>query len=190
MGASKSHPTISCNENLKLHKCLWRFTSNFVFGTIILKHDPTDFNVREYLVRTCTTAETRRAYWLRWPICDDSEHSRSWIGSVQLFLILSIGVVSGGAFDAGYLSAYSDASLCCTSCSRHLTIGGAVLFVFCLFMISISQPEQLLSSISLFQRDTEQLIKAFCSYSSPKGLVWVSPLGHVSSWRPLMLNTL
>ncbi|KJA23936.1 hypothetical protein HYPSUDRAFT_137083 [Hypholoma sublateritium FD-334 SS-4] len=69
-----------------------------------------DFYVREYLVKTQTSSQI------------------SWIGSVQLFLVLSAGLVSGRAFDAGYF--------------YHLMIGGALLFEFCLFMISISKPEQ------------------------------------------------
>ncbi|KAF8961854.1 major facilitator superfamily domain-containing protein [Flammula alnicola] len=68
-----------------------------------------DFYVREYLVTTSTSSQI------------------SWIGSVQLWLVLSIGLVSGRAFDAGYF--------------YHLMIGGFLLFEFCLFMISISQPE-------------------------------------------------
>ncbi|KDR76989.1 hypothetical protein GALMADRAFT_66206 [Galerina marginata CBS 339.88] len=68
-----------------------------------------DFYVREYLVQTKTSSQI------------------SWIGSVQLWLTLSVGLFSGRAFDAGYF--------------YHLMIGGAALFLFCLFMISISQPE-------------------------------------------------
>ncbi|KAF9552105.1 MFS general substrate transporter [Agrocybe pediades] len=68
-----------------------------------------DFYVREYLVETSTSSQI------------------SWIGSVQLWLVLSVGLVSGRAFDAGYFYA--------------LIAGGAVLFVFCLFMISISEAE-------------------------------------------------
>ncbi|KAF8199455.1 major facilitator superfamily domain-containing protein [Pholiota molesta] len=69
-----------------------------------------DFYVREYLVESSTSSQI------------------SWIGSVQLFLVLSAGIISGRAFDAGYF--------------YHLMIGASVLFEFCLFMISISQPEQ------------------------------------------------
>ncbi|KAF9484040.1 MFS general substrate transporter [Pholiota conissans] len=69
-----------------------------------------DFYVREYLIKTNTSSQI------------------SWIGSVQLFLVLSVGLVSGRAFDAGYF--------------YHLMIGASILFEFCLFMISISQPGQ------------------------------------------------
>ncbi|KAF8152955.1 major facilitator superfamily domain-containing protein [Crassisporium funariophilum] len=70
-----------------------------------------DFYVREYLVETSTSSQI------------------SWIGSVQLFFVLSVGLYSGRAFDAGYLQVY------------HLMIGGSILLVFSLFMISISKPE-------------------------------------------------
>ncbi|KAG5730410.1 hypothetical protein E4T56_gene14386, partial [Termitomyces sp. T112] len=45
----------------------------------------------------------------------------SWIGSVQLFLVLSGGLVAGRGYDTGYF--------------YHLMIGGSLLFVFCLFML-------------------------------------------------------
>ncbi|KAF8888857.1 major facilitator superfamily domain-containing protein [Infundibulicybe gibba] len=69
-----------------------------------------DFYVREYLSPKYTSSQI------------------SWIGSVQLLLVLSGGLLSGRGFDAGYF--------------YHLTIGGVTLFVFCLFMLSISQAGQ------------------------------------------------
>ncbi|PPQ76707.1 hypothetical protein CVT26_004383, partial [Gymnopilus dilepis] len=51
----------------------------------------------------------------------------SWIGSVQVGVSLIIGLFTGRAFDAGYF--------------YHLMISGVLLFEFCLFMVSISQPE-------------------------------------------------
>ncbi|PPQ96481.1 hypothetical protein CVT26_010475 [Gymnopilus dilepis] len=68
-----------------------------------------DFYVREYLAKTQTSSQI------------------SWIGSVQLGLVMSIGLFTGRAFDAGYF--------------YHLMIGAALLFEFCLFMVSISQPD-------------------------------------------------
>ncbi|KAH9474434.1 MFS transporter asaE [Psilocybe cubensis] len=68
-----------------------------------------DFYVRRYLVETSTSSQI------------------SWIGSVQLWLCLSVGLFTGRAFDAGYF--------------YHLMIGGSILFVFSLFMVSITQPE-------------------------------------------------
>lgn len=52
----------------------------------------------------------------------------SWIGSVQLFLLLSSGLFSGRAFDAGHF--------------YKIMLGGSILFVFCLFMLSITHPQQ------------------------------------------------
>ncbi|KAJ3511804.1 hypothetical protein NLJ89_g3887 [Agrocybe chaxingu] len=69
-----------------------------------------DFYVREYLVNTSTSSQI------------------SWIGSVQLFLVLSVGLISGRGFDSGYF--------------YHLMIAGAALFVFSLFMISVTQAEK------------------------------------------------
>ncbi|KAF5384260.1 hypothetical protein D9615_003435 [Tricholomella constricta] len=52
----------------------------------------------------------------------------SWIGSVQLFCTLFGGLVAGRGFDTGYF--------------YHLMIGGSLLFVFSLFMLSLSQAGQ------------------------------------------------
>ncbi|KAG6872566.1 hypothetical protein C0995_008839 [Termitomyces sp. Mi166 len=52
----------------------------------------------------------------------------SWIGSTQLLLVLSIGLFAGRAFDTGYF--------------YHLMIGGSLLLVFCIFMVSLSQQGQ------------------------------------------------
>ncbi|KNZ79277.1 Riboflavin transporter MCH5 [Termitomyces sp. J132] len=49
-------------------------------------------------------------------------------GSTQLLLVLSIGLFAGRAFDTGYF--------------YHLMIGGSLLLVLCIFMISLSQPGQ------------------------------------------------
>ncbi|KAJ7038563.1 major facilitator superfamily domain-containing protein, partial [Mycena alexandri] len=50
--------------------------------------------------------------------------SISWIGSLQLSLVLLVGCVSGPMFDAGYL--------------KSMIAFGGTLYVFCLFMTSIS----------------------------------------------------
>ena len=57
----KSHPTISCDENLELHERLWRLQWLLLN---LRPRDypetrPTDFYVCEYLVHTCTSAQTR-----------------------------------------------------------------------------------------------------------------------------------
>ncbi|TEB32733.1 MFS general substrate transporter [Coprinellus micaceus] len=70
-----------------------------------------DYYVRIYLAEKYTSAQI------------------SWIGSVQLFLVLSTGIVAGRAFDNGYF--------------YHLMIGGSVLLVFCTYMVSITQAGKL-----------------------------------------------
>ncbi|KAJ7431045.1 major facilitator superfamily domain-containing protein [Mycena galericulata] len=50
--------------------------------------------------------------------------SISWIGSLQLSLVLTMGCFSGPLFDAGYL--------------KPMIAGAGALYVFCLFMTSIS----------------------------------------------------
>ncbi|KAF8625089.1 hypothetical protein AX15_005568 [Amanita polypyramis BW_CC] len=52
----------------------------------------------------------------------------SWIGSVQLFVVLTTCMISGRAFDAGYF--------------YHIIISGTMLFSFSLFMLSLSHPQQ------------------------------------------------
>ncbi|KAF8646651.1 hypothetical protein AX16_007149 [Volvariella volvacea WC 439] len=69
-----------------------------------------DFYVREYLAPKYSSSQI------------------SWIGSFQLMIVMSIGLITGRGFDIGYF--------------WHLMIGGSVLFVFCLFMLSLSQPGQ------------------------------------------------
>ncbi|KZT67592.1 MFS general substrate transporter [Daedalea quercina L-15889] len=50
----------------------------------------------------------------------------SWIGSLQLFFLFFLGLPAGRLFDAGYF--------------RALTVGGSVLYLFCLFMLSLADP--------------------------------------------------
>ncbi|KAF9026849.1 MFS general substrate transporter [Hymenopellis radicata] len=52
----------------------------------------------------------------------------SWVGSIQLMLVMTVGLVSGRLYDAGYF--------------YHLMIGGCSLFIFSLFMLSLAQPGQ------------------------------------------------
>ena len=51
---------------------------------------------------------------------DTSPSEISWIGSIQAFLLLFLGALSGPAFDAGYF--------------KHLVIGGNFFIVFGLMM--------------------------------------------------------
>lgn len=52
----------------------------------------------------------------------------SWIGSLNMFLVTSIGLVSGSLYDRGYF--------------YHLMIAGSLLQSFSLFMLSLSKPDQ------------------------------------------------
>ncbi|KAG2742012.1 MFS general substrate transporter [Suillus brevipes Sb2] len=52
----------------------------------------------------------------------------SWIGSLNMFLVTSIGLVSGSLYDRGYF--------------YHLMIVGSLLQSFSLFMLSLSKPDQ------------------------------------------------
>ncbi|GBE85712.1 Aspyridones efflux protein [Sparassis crispa] len=52
----------------------------------------------------------------------------SWIGGLQLFLMYAPGILVGRAFDAGYF--------------HHLEIVGSLLYVFCMFMLSLTSRNQ------------------------------------------------
>lgn len=52
----------------------------------------------------------------------------SWIGSLNMFLVTSIGLISGSLYDRGYF--------------YHLMIAGSLLQSFSLFMLSLSKPDQ------------------------------------------------
>ncbi|KAK0458984.1 major facilitator superfamily domain-containing protein [Desarmillaria tabescens] len=69
-----------------------------------------DFYIREYMVNKYASSQM------------------SWVGNVQLMLVLSVGLVSGRLYDTGYF--------------YHLMIGGGILFIFCLLMLSLMQPGQ------------------------------------------------
>lgn len=51
-----------------------------------------------------------------------SDSAISWIGSFQLWLLFSLGIVTGKLFDEGYC--------------RHLIAGGSLIYVFSLFMVN------------------------------------------------------
>ncbi|EGO02296.1 hypothetical protein SERLA73DRAFT_71438 [Serpula lacrymans var. lacrymans S7.3] len=58
----------------------------------------------------------------------ESSSAISWIGSVNAFLVIASGLVVGRLYDRGYF--YS------------LAIGGALLYSFSLFMLSLAKPNQ------------------------------------------------
>ncbi|KAI0060366.1 MFS general substrate transporter [Artomyces pyxidatus] len=66
-------------------------------------------------------------YFVRYFLSNSSSSDISWIGSVATFLTLSGGFVTGRYFDNGYFF--------------HLLIVGGALVTFCLFMLSLAQPQ-------------------------------------------------
>ncbi|KAK2460860.1 hypothetical protein APHAL10511_007330 [Amanita phalloides] len=67
-------------------------------------------------------------FYVRVYLSKNSASQISWIGSIQLFLVLFMGIISGRAFDAGYF--------------YHINTCGSLLFGFSLFMLSLSHPGQ------------------------------------------------
>ncbi|KAH8108849.1 MFS general substrate transporter [Phellopilus nigrolimitatus] len=89
--------------------------------------------VGAYLVVFCTSGYVNsfgvyEDFYVREYLNHSSSSAISWIGSAQTFCLFSIGIFSGYAMDVGYF--------------RQVMFAGSVLFVFCLFMISISQPQK------------------------------------------------
>jgi len=69
----------------------------------------------------------------------------SWIGSINLFLGVSLGLVSGTLYDRGYLYVRPPRALSAldtNSRSYHLLFGGSLLQSFALFMLSLTKPGQ------------------------------------------------
>lgn len=67
-------------------------------------------------------------YYTRVYMTNKTSSEIAWIGSTQLCLQFVMGLVSGKLFDEGYF---------------HLTIGfGSLLYVFCLFMLSLAKENQ------------------------------------------------
>lgn len=57
----------------------------------------------------------------------------SWIGSIQIFFLFSLGLVSGKLFDLGYF--------------RHLLAVGTLIYLFCSFMLSLVKPHHFYQNI-------------------------------------------
>ncbi|CAE6532578.1 unnamed protein product [Rhizoctonia solani] len=67
-------------------------------------------------------------YYTRIYMTNKTSSDIAWIGSTQLCLQFLMGLVSGKLFDEGYL---------------HVTVGfGSLLYIFCLFMLSLAKQEQ------------------------------------------------
>lgn len=84
-----------------------------------------------YIIVFCTSGYVNsfgvyEDFYVREFLTSFSTSQISWIGSAQTFCLFSIGIFSGYAMDIGYF--------------HHVMFAGSILFVFCLFMISICQP--------------------------------------------------
>ncbi|KAF9033448.1 MFS general substrate transporter [Hymenopellis radicata] len=83
------------------------------------------------LVSMCTVGNAQsfgvyQDYYTRISLVEMSPSQISWIGSVQLFLMFGLGIISGKLFDAGYF--------------RSSMLFGGGLFITSLFMLSLVQP--------------------------------------------------
>ncbi|KAK0432023.1 major facilitator superfamily domain-containing protein [Armillaria borealis] len=67
-------------------------------------------------------------YYVREILSDHSSSRISWIGSVQILGLGSLGIYSGFAMDQGHF--------------RPVMLAGSALLVFCLFMTSLTQEQQ------------------------------------------------
>ncbi|TDL20275.1 MFS general substrate transporter [Rickenella mellea] len=67
-------------------------------------------------------------YYVREYLNRQTSSQISWIGSTQVFVMMSSGIITGRLFDRGYF--------------YHLIIGGSLLLVFSLFMLSLTKPHQ------------------------------------------------
>ncbi|KAI0047511.1 MFS general substrate transporter [Auriscalpium vulgare] len=74
-------------------------------------------------------------FYVREYLSSHSSSSISWIGGAQTCCLFSVGIFSGYAMDVGYF--------------RPLMLAGSILFVFCLFMISLCQPQQWYQGLGL-----------------------------------------
>jgi len=66
-------------------------------------------------------------YYVRIRLANYSSSNISWIGSIQLLFLLSIGLPIGRAFDRGYF--------------YHLIISGSIIYIVCLFLLSLTKPQ-------------------------------------------------
>ncbi|KAJ6576449.1 major facilitator superfamily domain-containing protein [Mycena vulgaris] len=71
---------------------------------------------------------TTETYYVNHTLSHNTPSQINWIGSIQLFLELCLGVFSGKLFDAGYF--------------RWLVTAGTLLYLFSLFMLSLAKEGQ------------------------------------------------
>ncbi|KAF5350618.1 hypothetical protein D9756_008639 [Leucocoprinus leucothites] len=67
-------------------------------------------------------------YYVRFYLTESSPTQIGWIGGIQLFLIFTMGLLTGRLFDRGYF--------------HHMMIAGTLLHAISFFMLSLSQENQ------------------------------------------------
>ncbi|KAJ3805190.1 MFS general substrate transporter [Lentinula lateritia] len=67
-------------------------------------------------------------FYVREYLSNETSSDIGWIGSAQLAIVLAMGIMTGRLFDQGFF--------------HHLVIAGSVLFVFSVFMLSITHEHQ------------------------------------------------
>ncbi|KAJ6456799.1 MFS general substrate transporter [Mycena vitilis] len=87
-----------------------------------------------FLVQFCgfgytTSFGVYQDFYTRDYLSQSSSSAISWIGSINTFIVISGGVVAGRLYDRGYF--------------HHLIIGGSLLQIFSIFMLSLCKPQQL-----------------------------------------------
>jgi MFS family permease len=106
------------------------------------------------------------AFYLRELLSNDSASAISWIGSVQAFLVVFVGIFAGPLFDRGFL--------------RPLILLGSFLTVFGMFMLSLST-----NFYQVF------LSQALC-VGLGQGLTYIPALALISSYfttkRPIAIG--
>ncbi|THU89177.1 MFS general substrate transporter [Dendrothele bispora CBS 962.96] len=88
--------------------------------------------VAAWIMQFCTSGYVNafgvyQDFYTRGYLPSSSASTISWIGSTNNLLVFGGGLIFGRLFDAGYF--------------RSMLVGGSILFIFCLFMISISQQD-------------------------------------------------
>ncbi|KAE9396242.1 MFS general substrate transporter [Gymnopus androsaceus JB14] len=91
-----------------------------------------------FLVQFCSFGYAQsfgvyQAYYTTVYIVDEPTSTISWIGGVNTFMTLIIGVISGRLFDKGYF--------------YYLVWGGAALDIICLWLLSLTKPDSFYQNI-------------------------------------------
>ncbi|KAG1749131.1 major facilitator superfamily domain-containing protein [Suillus paluster] len=86
-----------------------------------------------FLVQLCgfgytTSFGVYQDFYTQHYLTNETSSAISWIGSLNAFSITAVGLISGLLYDRGYF--------------YHLVIAGSLLQSFCLFMLSLSKPDQ------------------------------------------------